>query len=87
MLKNVVFLNEKKLRPDVFVRRYIDFLDGMSIKHIVKENDSKQRAKWTASRVEMDQILTKEEEIGKSNVCIKVFMYVRFILVLISIRA
>lgn len=41
MLKHVVFDKEKRLRCDVFTRRYIDFLDGMSIKHIVEDTHAR----------------------------------------------
>lgn len=37
-LKHVVFPNETKLRVDVFVRRYIDYLNGRSLISIVKKN-------------------------------------------------
>lgn len=37
ILKNVLFANEKRLRVDVFVRRYIDFLNGKTLNSIVKK--------------------------------------------------
>lgn len=43
-LKNVVFANEKRLRVDVFVRRYIDFLNGRSLETIVKQNTNEKVA-------------------------------------------
>lgn len=41
LLKNVVFPNEKRIRVDVFIRRYIDYLDGSSLKSIVNTNTNR----------------------------------------------
>lgn len=38
VLKNVLFSHEKKVRVDVFVRRYIDHLNGCAIQAIVKKD-------------------------------------------------
>lgn len=38
ILEQVVFPHEKKVRPDIFTRRYIDYLNGIANKSIVAKN-------------------------------------------------
>lgn len=54
VLKNVIFPNERKIRVDLFVRRYIDCLEGISIKRIVHKNTDNMVARQGSSSNAID---------------------------------
>lgn len=57
ILKNVIFPSEKKIRADIFTRRYIDYLNGTAIKSIVATNTNETTSKKRCnSAIDLDEI-------------------------------
>lgn len=64
ILKSVIFPNEKKIRADIFIRRYIDYLNGITVKSIVSTNTKKMEDHRSAEELTMNGISDDDFDMG-----------------------
>lgn len=64
LLKSVVFPNENKMRSDIFTRRYIDFLNGLTLKSIVGTNTNEKASQQSPEKSATDEMTADDFETG-----------------------